>query len=66
MMTIEWVSPKWGSMVKSVVVRSQVPLTFHYVNPKTKILIYVGFLCKKISSKHSPYDMHVLVEVFVG
>ena len=27
MVTLEWVSPKWGSMVKRMVVGSEVPLT---------------------------------------
>ena len=31
MLTLEWVSPKWGSMVKSIVVGSKKPLTSLYV-----------------------------------
>ena len=30
-LTLDWVSPKYGSMGKGMVVRSEVPLTFLYM-----------------------------------
>ena len=49
---VVWVSPKWGSMVKNIVVGSAVTLTFVcvYSSPKQRVpgnLSFVGVFCGK-------------------
>ena len=68
MLTLDWVSPKWGSMMESIGCWEWDVLIFSlyfYSILKQRVhinLVYVGVFCQNGVSKHSPYDMYVSVE----